>query len=210
MPTREEYNAKYKGKEHIESKTHPNCMKYYDGNDVKHEIYIPARDYYKANNHLINKSGTNQPSFQNIVCGRNCIIYVIILTWLAGQDYTEADYFTDETDPKAFYSVQPPPDIDQPEEELSTTSKTCEPTGTLDTKGGEDILVFLEDASQLGDILTILEPYSGEYNQVASQDLTSYIWVPSVDPDTVQRLKDSPYVSAVHPDESDGDGADRF
>lgn len=210
MSTREEYNAKYKGKEHIESKTHPNCMKYYDGNDVKHEIYIPARDYYKANNHLINKEWDELAKFPKYSVWEQLYYFRYYLTWLAGQGYTEADYFTDETDPKTFYSVQPPPDIEEPEEELPTTVKTCEPTTTPDTKGGEDILVFFEDGSQLGDVLTILEPYSGEYNQVASRDLTSYIWVPSADPDTVQRLKDSPYVSAVHPDESDGDGADRF
>lgn len=92
----------------------------------------------------------------------------------------------------------------------SATTKTYEPTATPDTKGVKDILVFLKDCSQLGDVLTILQPYGGKYNRIASKDLTAYIWVPSADPDTVQRLRDSPYVDTVEPDEPDGHGADRF
>lgn len=34
---------------------HPNSTIYHDAQGVKHEIYIPARDYYKAQNHLVNE-----------------------------------------------------------------------------------------------------------------------------------------------------------
>lgn len=34
---------------------HPNSAIYHDAQGVRHEIYIPARDYYKTHNHLVNK-----------------------------------------------------------------------------------------------------------------------------------------------------------
>ena len=47
----------------------------------------------------------------------------IILTPLAGQGYTEADFFTAETDPKTFYSVQPPADDEEPKEKEAQEKK---------------------------------------------------------------------------------------
>ncbi len=32
---------------------HPDMMSYTDGDGVKHEIYIPARDYYKCTLHFV-------------------------------------------------------------------------------------------------------------------------------------------------------------
>lgn len=94
---------------------------------------------------------------------------------------------------------------DSDSNESSTSTKQCKPTATPDTKCGDNILVFLEDEGQVGDVLTILQPYSGKYKQVASSKLTSYIFVESADPETVQKLRDSTYVSAVNYDEPDDD-----
>lgn len=42
---------------------HPNKMVYFDDNNLRHEIHIPTRDYYKAHLHLLKKEWSELNKF---------------------------------------------------------------------------------------------------------------------------------------------------
>ncbi|KAJ3496350.1 hypothetical protein NLG97_g2722 [Lecanicillium saksenae] len=89
---------------------HPNKMMYSDSKGEKHEIHIPARDYYKAMEHYKRKEWDELAKFP---------------AW-AGQRYTEADDLNNITNPKDFFSVPPPPDdawFYPPEDEAKDEAK---------------------------------------------------------------------------------------
>ncbi|KAJ2968782.1 hypothetical protein NQ176_g9013 [Zarea fungicola] len=71
-------------------------MVWFDDAGVKHEIYIPARDFYKAMEHSKKNEWDELAKFPK---------------W-DNQGYSEADNLNNITDVNKFYSVPPPQDDD--------------------------------------------------------------------------------------------------
>ncbi|KAH8718619.1 hypothetical protein HC256_003251 [Beauveria bassiana] len=86
---------------------HPNKMVFTDDKGERREIYMPARDFYKAMAHVIKEEWDELAKFPK---------------W-ENQSYTDADNLKNITDIKAFYSVPPPQDDDDDDTQMEDTPK---------------------------------------------------------------------------------------
>ncbi|KAI8623454.1 hypothetical protein F5Y19DRAFT_458390 [Xylariaceae sp. FL1651] len=81
----------------------------------------------------------------------------------------------------------------------TTTTVACTPTpsGSSLNVCDNDAIIYPQDPSNVGGILSIISAYSGKYEQVEAAGDTAFIWVPALDQKTFNTLQSSSLVYDV-------------
>ncbi|KAI1272435.1 glycoside hydrolase family 55 protein [Xylaria sp. FL0933] len=81
----------------------------------------------------------------------------------------------------------------------TTTTVACTPTSSGSSLNVcyNDAIIYPQDPSNVGGILSIISAYSGRYEQVQAAGYTAFIWVPALDQETFNTLQSSPLVDDV-------------